>query len=342
MGTPAGEGYAPELGQVHAAIRWVKARSNGDLVVGMKSTVPPGTGIRILDAELVGTGIDYAVNPEFLRMGQAVSDWESPDRIVIGTVPGDSRSLEVMRSLYDGIDAPVLTIDITTAEMVKYAANAFLATRISFINEVAGICDRVGASIDEVRDGLALDSRSGEKIFPGPGYGGPCQPKDIAALDHLARQAGEDSQVLRAVINVNDLQWQLPFGALRDRFGESLKGLKAGILGLAFKPGTGDLTEAPAVKLAYALIQEGVQLTAFDPEVRNGASAALPRTVQIVPDVLAASTGAQAVVVMTEWSDIVEADWEAVGRSMVAPRFVFDGRNALDPWAMQSLGFEYQ
>ena len=308
----------------------------------MKSTVPPGAGRQIVQQDLTGTGIGYAANPEFLRAGQSLADWDCPDRIVIGTAFGDAQSGAVVRELYHRIDAPVLVTDVTTAEMIKYASNAFLATRISFINEMAAICDRVGASIDDVSRGLALGARTGARIFPGIGYGGPCLPKDTGALEHIARQSGEDSQLLRAVINVNELQWRLPLRVLRNKFGRNMEGTRVGILGLAFKPGSDDLTEAPAVKLAYALAAEGVQLTVFDPTMAKGVNAGRTLNAQIVPSVVAASAGAQAVVVMTEWREIVEADWEAVSRMMATPRFVFDGRNALDPKAIAAAGLEYE
>ena len=341
VGTPPGEGYAPELGQVQAAVRWVRERCTCNSVVAMKSTVPPGTGHRILQNELYGTGIGYAANPEFLRAGQALADWDCPDRIVIGTTHGDARSLEVVRSLYHDIDAPVLATDITTAEMIKYACNAFLATRVSFMNEIAYICDQAGASIDDVSEGLALDSRTGAKIFAGVGYGGPCLPKDIGALEHLARQSGAGSDLFRAVIGVNERQWQLPLRALRERFGANLHGLKVAILGLAFKPGSGDLTEAPAVKLARALAKEGARLAVYDPNVRNGENTLLPDGVQVATDVLTATTRSQVAVVMTEWREIVEADWAAISCNMFPPRFVFDGKNALDPMTVRAAGFEY-
>ena len=288
-----------------------------------------------------GTGIGYAANPEFLRAGQALSDWDRPDRIVIGTEPGDTRSLDAVRRLYGNIDAPMMVTDITTAEMIKYASNAFLATRISFMNEIAAICDRVGASIGDVREGLALDSRTGARIFTGVGYGGPCLPKDIGALEHLARQTGAGSDLLRAVIGVNERQWMLPLRALRDRLGGNLRELKVAILGLTFKPGTGDLTEAPAAKLACALAEGGAQLTVYDPKVRDSENALLPDGVRVAKNVLTAITGTQAAVVMAEWSEIVEADWAAVSGNMLPPRFVFDGRNALNPMNMRAAGFEY-
>ena len=341
VGTPAGESYAPQLSQVRGAIRWVRERCAGNLVVAMKSTVPPGTGRRMVDKYLAGSGIRYVANPEFLRAGQALADWDCPDRIVIGTEPGDTRSLEVVRLLYGNIDAPVLATDITTAEMIKYASNAFLATRISFMNEIASICDSVGASVDDVSEGLALDARTGSRIFAGVGYGGPCLPKDIGALEHLARQTGAGFELLHAVIGVNDQQWQLPLRALHDRFGGNLYGLRVAILGLAFKPGTGDLTEAPAVKLARALVGEGAELTVYDPKVKDGENALLPDGVRVATDVLTATTGTWAAVVMTEWSEIDEADWAAVSRHMSPPRFIFDGRNTLNPMTMRTAGFEY-
>ena len=341
VGTPAGSGYAPDLRQVRAAIRWTKERSDGNLVMAMKSTVPPGTGRGFLQGELSGTGIGYAANPEFLRAGHALADWDCPDRIVIGTEPEDTCSVQVVRLLYGNIDAPVLATDITTAEMIKYASNAFLATRISFMNEIAAICNQVGASIDDVSEGLALDSRTGARIFAGVGYGGPCLPKDVGALEHLARQAGAGSDLLRAVVGVNDRQWQLPLHSLRKRFGSDLQGLKVAILGLTFKPGTGNLTEAPAVKLACALAEEGAELSVYDPSVRNCENASLPDVVRVATDVLTATTGSQAAMVMTEWKEIIEADWAAVSRHMAPPRFIFDGRNALDAMTVRAAGFEY-
>ena len=341
VGTPPREGYAPDLDQVHAAVRWVKERCDGDLVVAMKSTVPPGTGQIIVENELCGSGIGYASNPEFLRAGQALIDWEYPNCIVIGTESGDARSLETVRCLFNDKDAPMLYTDITTAEMIKHASNAFLATRISFINEMAAICDRIGASIDDVSEGLALDSRTGTRIFAGVGYGGPCLPKDIGAFEHLARQVGDGSDLLRAVISVNERQWQLPLRALGDRFGGDLQGLRVAILGLAFKPGTGVITEAPAVKLAHALAERGAQLTVYDPSVSGGDCTPVPNGVRFATDVVTATSGMQAAVVMTEWKEIVEVDWASLSRSMSPPRFIFDGRNALDPMTVRAAGFEY-
>ena len=183
-----------------------------------------GSGLRILEQELAGTRIRYVANPEFLREGQAVRDWESPDRIVIGAASNDVKSVEVMTRMYAGIDAPIMATDITSAEMIKYASNAFLATRISFVNEIAALCDSLGASIDDVSEGLAMDSRTGSRIHAGVGYGGSCFPKDVRALGQIAQGSGANVNLLRSVINTNNRQRRLPLRALRQRFQGNLDG----------------------------------------------------------------------------------------------------------------------
>ena len=214
VGTPQTASGSADLQQVRAALAWTKAQQgragNRDVVVVMKSTVPPGTGQRILDKELKGLGISYVSNPEFLREGSAVEDWQAPNRIVIGSQPDDEESVAVVKKMHRGIHAPYILTDITSAEMIKYASNAFMATRISFINEIASLCERVGASIDSVSEGLAMDSRSGSRIYAGVGYGGSCFPKDVRALDYLALTTGADVQLLRSVINVNNKQTAAP------------------------------------------------------------------------------------------------------------------------------------
>ena len=307
----------------------------------MKSTVPPGTGWKLMGQELKGTGIRYVSNPEFLREGRALQDWASPDRIVIGAEPGDDRSVEVVSTMYAGIDAPHMVTDITSAEMIKYASNAFLATRISFINEIALLCGAVGASIDAVSEGLAMDSRTGGRIHAGVGYGGSCFPKDVRALDHLALTSDANIDLLRSVINTNNRQRLLPLHALRRRFQGALGGLRVGILGLAFKPETDDVRDAPALDLIRALAGEGADIRAFDPQAMEPARSVLPSSVEMAGGVEEAANRAQALVLMTEWGQIVGADWQAVARCMRPPRYVFDGRNALDPVEMDRLGFEY-
>ena len=340
-GTPPTHGGGADLHQVRAAVSWVRSMGPSNLTVVMKSTVPPGTGRRMLESELRGTSIRYASNPEFLREGRAVDDWEKPDRIVIGVESDDTRSVDTVKRMYTGIDAPCMVTDITSAEMIKYASNAFLATRISFINEIASLCDTVGASIDDVSHGLALDSRTGARIHAGVGYGGSCFPKDVRALDHLALTSGASVELLRSVINTNNRQRLLPLHALRQRFGGAIDGLRVGILGLAFKPGTDDVRDAPSLDLIRALVDEGAEVQAFDPEAMETARPNLPSSVRLVEGVEEAANRTQALVLLTEWDSIVESDWRIVGRCMIPPRLVFDGRNALDASEMGRLGFEY-
>lgn len=341
VGTPQAGQCVAELHQVREAVSWVKHKRPRDLVIAMKSTVPPGTGFELMSKELSGAGIGYISNPEFLREGQAIRDWDCPDRIVIGADPEGVRSVETVKRMHAGIDAPVLVTDITSAEMVKYASNAFLATRISFINEIAALCDTLGASIDDVSQGLAMDSRTGSRVHAGVGYGGSCLPKDVEALYRLASAGGVESELLRAASKVNNRQRLLPLRFLQERFNGSLPGLEVAVLGLAFKPDTDDVRDAPALDLIRALIADGAKVRAWDPEAVSLAKEQLPSLVRMVDGVEEATAGAQAVCLVTEWDEIVGADWTAVARRMVPPRFVFDGRNALDPRDMRRLGFEY-
>lgn len=222
VGTPADHRYNVDLHEVWSTISWIKRMDTGNLVVVMKSTVPPGTGQEIVQRELAGSGIGYVANPEFLRQGQAIIDWQAPDRIVIGASKGDQRSVDVVSRMYAGTQAPIMVTDVTSAEMIKYASNAFLATRISFINEIAALCDLLGASTDDVSEALALDSRVGSKIYAGVGYGGSCLPKDTRMLETLALNYGLDASLLRAVTSTNNRQRMLPLHALREIFGGSL------------------------------------------------------------------------------------------------------------------------
>ena len=340
-GTPSAVGGAADLHQVRSALKWVKTRAARGLVVVMKSTVPPGTGQRITDEDLRGSGIRYVSNPEFLREGSAVQDWNVPDRVVVGVEPNDHLSVALLKEMYAGIEAPYLVTDITSAEMIKYASNAFLATRISFVNEIALLCDRVGASIDDVSDGLALDGRTGARIHAGVGYGGSCFSKDLRALDYLALTNGVNVELLQSVMNVNKRQRLLPFYALQERFSAALAGLTIGVLGLAFKPETDDVRDAPALDLIRQLIDEGVRVRVYDPRCTEVSRRRLPPSVEYAPNPVEAAEQAQALVLVTEWTDIVNADWEAVSHRMLPPRFVFDGRNALDSSMLSKLGFEY-
>jgi len=243
--------------------------------------------------------------------------------------------------MHSGIDAPCILTDIASAEMVKYASNAFLATRISFINEIASLCERLGASIDAVSDGLAMDPRTGGRIYAGVGYGGSCFPKDVRALDYLARTSGVSVELLRSVITVNNRQRLLPLYALRERFNGAIGGLRVAVLGLAFKPNTDDVREAPALDLINTLADDGAEVAVYDPQAMTTARPYLAERVRCANDLLEAANQAQALVLMTEWEQFVSADWRDVGRCMNPPRFVFDGRNALDAAKMRAFGFQY-
>lgn len=341
-GTPQSHDGGADLTQVRAAINWLATPQNRDLVVVMKSTVPPGAGSRILRDTLAPHGIRYAANPEFLRAGHALADWDAPDRIVIGVPPNDHAAVHTVKKMHNGIQAPYLITDIASAEMVKYASNAFLSTRISFINEIAALCDSVGATIDAVSEGLALDKRTGARIHAGVGYGGSCFPKDVRALDRLAFTSGVSAELLRSVISVNNRQRLLPLQALQDRFDGRLSGIRVAVLGLAFKPNTDDIRDAPALSLIRALLDEGASITAYDPQANRNAARLLPSSVRILDTPEQAAAGAQAIALMTEWPQIAAADWQRIHQKTQPPHFIFDGRNALSPTQMRALGYQYQ
>jgi UDPglucose 6-dehydrogenase len=247
-----------------------------------------------------------------------------------------------MDAMNAGSGAPCIVTDITSAEMIKYASNAFLATRISFINEMASLCERVGASIDIVSQGLAMDPRTGSRIYAGVGYGGSCFPKDVRALDHLALTSDTNVELLRSVITVNNRQRLRPLYALRERFNGSISGLRVAVLGLAFKPDTDDVREAPALDLIRALSDDGALVSAYDPQANETARRHLPASVVLEDNPVAATEGTQAVALITEWNQIIKADWRTIAGEMRRPRFLFDGRNALDQATMEQLGFEYR
>jgi len=340
VGTPTQPYGGTDLSQVYAALDWVREHLPTGMTVVMKSTVPPGTGERLVREELLGTGAQYVFNPEFLREGRALDDWLNPDRIVLG---GDPRVTEPLRDdLYSGIDAPVLLTDITSAEMIKYASNAFLPTKISFINEMANICDRVGACIDDVARGIGMDSRIGSAFLKaGLGYGGSCFPKDTRALEFLSSVKGCGSALLSAVIDVNNRQRLLPIQALQARF-ESLKGVKVALLGLAFKPETDDVREAPALDIARLLVELGADVAAYDPRAMGTARHLLPEAVQMADDAEHALDGSHAAILATEWDEIIGLPWGRIAERMLEPRFVFDGRNALDGARLLEMGFLYR
>ena len=310
----------------------------GQATLVMKSTVPVGTGERVraaLDQRGL-TGVGYVSNPEFLAEGTAVKDFMSPDRIVIGSF--DEAAGDRVAALYEGFDAPVVRTSVASAEMIKLAANAFLATRISFINEIANVSEAVGADVAEVAYGMGLDKRIGTSYLnPGIGYGGSCFPKDVSFLKLLAGNSGYHFQLVSAVIEVNDLQKRRVVSKLQDRLG-NLRGKKIALLGLAFKPNTDDMREAPSLVLASRLQTEGAFVHAWDPLVESHPGL---DGVVIEKSLLDAVRDADAAVLVTEWPELESLASEEVREAMRTPLIV-DGRNLLDPEAARAAGFEYE
>jgi len=311
---------------------------DGHPIVVMKSTVPVGTGEKVR-AGLDQRGLEhvgYASNPEFLAEGRAVRDFMGPDRIVVGAFePGDA---DAVAALYDAIDAPIVRVDVNSAEMIKLAANAFLMTRISFINEIANVCEATGADVVSVAEGIGLDKRLGPHFLrAGIGYGGSCFPKDSLALKQLASNSGYHFQLLSAVIEVNELQKRRVIGKLKRHLGP-LRGKTVALLGLAFKAGTDDMREAPSIVLASRLLAEGADVRAWDPVASGGS---LPRGVEIVDTVLEAVRGVDAAVIVTEWPELRELASDEIRTAMANPLIV-DGRNLLDPDATRRAGFAYE
>jgi UDPglucose 6-dehydrogenase len=306
------------------------------IVVAMKSTVPVGTGEKVrhrLDQRGLGH-VGYVSNPEFTAEGTAVKDFLEPDRIVIGAF--DDADGDAVEELHRGIDAPVVRADVASAEMIKLAANAALMTRISFINEIANVCEATGADVVKVAEGIGHDRRIGNSFLrAGVGFGGSCFPKDSLALKQLAANSGYHFQVLNAVIEVNELQKRRVIGKLTQMLG-SLRGRRIALLGLAFKPNTDDTREAPAFVLAGRLLAEGADVVAWDPVAHADGL----HGIEQVETVDEAVRGADAVVLVTEWPQLREVDWQAVAGEMRQPVFV-DGRNMLDPDAMRAAGFTY-
>jgi UDPglucose 6-dehydrogenase len=345
VGTPArrGDGHA-DLTFVFEAVRELAKVIRPGTVVVTKSTVPVGTGDRISEilAEEGAEGISVASNPEFLREGAAIRDFKIPDRIVVGAE--DEKAREVLREIYRPLflnQAPILFTGRRTAELTKYAANAFLATKISFINEIANVSEEVGADVTEVARGMGLDTRIGPKFLQaGIGYGGSCFPKDVTALKQLAGNSGYHFQLLNAVIEVNELQKRRVIGKLKKHLGDSLVGKKIALLGLSFKPNTDDMREASSLVLSARLRGEGAIVSAFDPVAANAAADLLPG-VEIEDSPLAALEGADAAVIVTEWPEFAELDLAQVRETMRTP-LVIDGRNLLDGNVVAAAGFAYE
>jgi UDPglucose 6-dehydrogenase len=333
--TPPTRSGDADLSRVRSVVE--ELRSDGDHVLIMKSTVPAGTGGAIR-RDL--PGVAYVSCPEFLKEGSAVEDFMHPDRVVIGADPGDEGAADAVAGLYEPLGGELVRTDVASAEMIKLASNAFLATKISFVNEIANVCEEVGADVAEVARGMGLDQRIGSSFLrAGIGYGGSCFPKDVSALKMLAGNTGYHFQLLNAVIEVNELQKRRVVQKLLARLG-SLVGRRVALLGLAFKPDTDDMREASSLVLAARLQGEGAEVVAYDP-VAAEAARELLGSVELAGSALEALEGADAAVLVTEWAEFAELDWaEAAGR-MARPLLV-DGRNFLDPAKLREAGFEYE
>jgi len=340
VGSPQLPSGAPDLSQVSAAVAEIVALPEQPGAIVLKSTVPPGTSDRLV-AEYPSLRERFVFSPEFLSQGSAIADWQHPSRLVVGLYEPALEPL--MRDLYRGIDAPVVTATPVDAEMIKYASNAFLATKLSFVNEIANVCEAIGADIQQVTAGMGMDPRIGPRYLgAGIGYGGSCFPKDTRALTYLSHLSGAPMRLLEAVISVNEAQRLRPVSAIRSAL-DGVGGRPAvAVLGLAFKPGTDDLREAPSHGVVAELAASGYEVRAWDPaldaeRIRTAFPGAVPAST-----LDAALSEAAAACVLTEWEQVVTADWERLAASMVAPSFVFDGRNALDAAAVTRGGGKYQ
>jgi UDPglucose 6-dehydrogenase len=343
VGTPQGEDGSADLQHVLEVAREVARAMNGYKVIVDKSTVPVGTAARVREVIRRETTHPFSVvsNPEFLKQGAAIDDFMKPDRVVIGAE--DPRARELMQELYAPFTrtgAPIMTMDCASAELTKYAANAMLATRISFMNEVANVCEAVGADVDEVRRAIGADKRIGTSfLFPGVGYGGSCFPKDVKAMIHFASQRDYEFRILRAVEEVNSTQKTRLAAKMRAHFG-TLKGRTIAIWGLAFKPRTDDMREAPSIPLIKVLLAEGAEVQAYDPEATKVAKGIFGNKVTFVTKNYDALKGADGLAIVTEWSEFRRPDFEKMRKLMRSP-VIFDGRNLFEPEQMKQSGFTY-
>lgn len=340
VGTPSAPDGTADLQYVFAAAEGIAKQLNHYAVIVTKSTVPVGTGkqVEAVIKQHYSGEFDYASCPEFLREGCAVDDFFSPDRVVIGV--RTERASDVMNDVFKAIRGQKVTTTVESAELIKYASNAFLATKISFINEIAQVCERMGADIEEVAYGVGLDHRIGPKFLKaGIGWGGSCFPKDVSALDQMAGASGYDFRLLKSVIEVNRNQRRHFIDRVRENLGD-MSGKTIGVLGLAFKDNTDDIRESAAIDVIQQLVDAGAKVKAFDYQATAVAKQALPAHVEFMDEPYGVAAGVEALLVVTEWKEFKELDWVKIKGLMHKP-VVFDGRNLLKPQTMLELGFHY-
>jgi UDPglucose 6-dehydrogenase len=342
VGTPSGVDGEADLQYVAAAARMIAQHMQDYLIIINKSTVPVGTGDWVADIirDSQNKPVPFAVVscPEFLREGSAISDFMRPHRTILGSLDPDAA--EKVAQLHLPLRAPIMLTDLRTAEMIKYASNAFLATKISFINEMANICEALGADVKEVAIGMGYDNRIGPHFLEaGMGYGGSCFPKDVLALAHMAAEKGRHPQLLNAVMDINADRRRMAVNDLREMVG-GFDGKQIGILGLAFKPNTDDMRDAPAVDFANAVIAEGARVKAYDPVAMNVAALQLP-TVEMCGNAYEVAEGSDAILVITDWNEFKQLDLRQIRELMRTP-VLFDGRNIYDPKNVRAMGFVYR
>lgn len=342
--TPPGEDGSADLSYVLGVADDLGKMIRDYKVIVDKSTVPVGTADKVTAAVAANAQVDFDVvsNPEFLREGFAVDDFMKPDRIVVGC--STDRAKDLMENLYKPYvrqGNPIIFMDEKSAELTKYAANSFLATKITFMNEIANFCERVGADVDKVRIGIGTDTRIGKRfLFPGIGYGGSCFPKDVQALAKSGREYGYDFRILESVMSVNEQQKVVIVPKVLDFFGGNLKGKKIGMWGLAFKPDTDDIREAPSLYIIDKLTEAGAEITAFDPEAMDNVRGLIGDKIKYADDQYAAVEGADAIVICTEWSVFRNPDFSEV-EEKVGEKVIFDGRNLYDLDEMRERGYFY-
>ncbi|MEZ5425888.1 MAG: UDP-glucose/GDP-mannose dehydrogenase family protein [Pyrinomonadaceae bacterium] len=344
VGTPPKEDGSPDMSYYRQAAKDIAESMNGYKVLVTKSTVPVGTGqwLRNFVQEnlTVDTNFGVASNPEFLREGAAIEDFMRPDRVVIGSNEEDA--IAIMKDLYRPlylIETPIVITSLEAAELIKYAANAFLATKITFINEIANLCDQIGCDVHDVARGMGMDKRIGNKfLHPGPGYGGSCFPKDTRALSTVAQQFGSKTLIVDTVIRVNNLQRQVMIEKIEKLVGD-LNGKQIAVLGLSFKPETDDMRESPAIDIIKSMLERGARIKAFDPVAMDEARHCLP-DIDYAPNEYEAIENAEALVFLTEWNQFRALNMEKVKKLLKSPK-IADLRNIYEPKDMRRLGFEY-